>query len=51
MYPEGCGYHSKTGGLMEALRKLDVETSILILIILGILSYFHTFDSSFVSYK
>ncbi|CAG8533643.1 14353_t:CDS:2 [Acaulospora colombiana] len=26
MYPEGCGYRSETGGLMEALRKLNVET-------------------------
>ncbi|PKK78220.1 hypothetical protein RhiirC2_730303 [Rhizophagus irregularis] len=26
MYPEGCGYRSETGGLMENLRVLNVET-------------------------
>ncbi|RIA89814.1 Metalloenzyme, LuxS/M16 peptidase-like protein [Glomus cerebriforme] len=26
MYPEGCGYRSETGGLMENLRTLSVET-------------------------
>lgn len=26
MFPEGCGYRSETGGLMEALRVLDVQT-------------------------
>jgi hypothetical protein len=26
MYPEGIGYRSETGGLMEALRVLDVQT-------------------------
>jgi hypothetical protein len=26
MFPEGCGYRSETGGLMEALRVLDVRT-------------------------
>jgi len=26
MYPEGVGYRSETGGLMEALRQLDIET-------------------------
>jgi Zn-dependent M16 (insulinase) family peptidase len=26
MFPEGCGYRSETGGLMEALRILDVQT-------------------------
>ncbi|CAG8540342.1 29_t:CDS:10, partial [Dentiscutata heterogama] len=25
MYPEGCGYRSETGGLMECLRQLGVE--------------------------
>ncbi|CAG8712924.1 4938_t:CDS:10, partial [Cetraspora pellucida] len=25
MYPEGCGYRSETGGLMECLRELGVE--------------------------
>jgi hypothetical protein len=26
VFPEGCGYRSETGGLMEALRVLDVQT-------------------------
>ena len=26
MFPEGSGYRSETGGLMEALRVLDVQT-------------------------
>lgn len=26
LFPEGCGYRSETGGLMEALRILDVST-------------------------
>jgi Zn-dependent M16 (insulinase) family peptidase len=26
MYPPGSGYRSETGGLMEALRILDVQT-------------------------
>lgn len=26
MFPEGSGYRSETGGLMEALRVLKVET-------------------------
>ena len=27
MFPEGCGYRSETGGLMERLRELSVEKS------------------------
>lgn len=27
MFPEGCGYRSETGGLMECLRELGVEQS------------------------
>jgi Zn-dependent M16 (insulinase) family peptidase len=26
MFPDGIGYRSETGGLMEALRVLDVQT-------------------------
>jgi Zn-dependent M16 (insulinase) family peptidase len=26
MYPEGVGYRSETGGLMDALRQLDIDT-------------------------
>jgi Zn-dependent M16 (insulinase) family peptidase len=26
MFPKGCGYRSNTGGLIEALRVLDVQT-------------------------
>ena len=26
MFPKGSGYRSETGGLMEALRVLDVQT-------------------------
>jgi hypothetical protein len=42
MYPEGCGYRSETGGLMENLRALSVKTIRQVRINLPKLGFFYS---------